>query len=156
MVGIHAELLKIHKGNQLDLQTLKAERQTLIAQSLVAGVYEKAVDRESAFEAIKGRTQSRMAEPAQAKEAVQTMSKTVARDQPATTANGASSPQPVPASQGGGFLDSLGNLLGGGARRTRTSAGEQLVKSAASAVGREVGRQIIRGVLGGIFGGGRR
>jgi len=133
-----------------------AERQTLIAQSLVAGVYEKAVDRESAFEAIKGRTQSRMAEPAQAKEAVQTMSKTVARDQPATTANGASSPQPVPASQGGGFLDSLGNLLGGGARRTRTSAGEQLVKSAASAVGREVGRQIIRGVLGGIFGGGRR
>jgi hypothetical protein len=35
------------------------------------------------------------------------------------------------------------------------SAGEQLIKSAASAVGREVGRQIIRGVLGGIFGGKR-
>ena len=68
----------------------------------------------------------------------------------------APAPAPAPATQGGGFLDSLGNLLGGGARRTRTSAGEQLVKSAASAVGREVGRQIIRGVLGGIFGGGRR
>jgi hypothetical protein len=49
----------------------------------------------------------------------------------------------------------LGSLIGGGARRTRASAGEQLFKSAASAVGREVGRQIIRGVLGGIFGGKR-
>ena len=55
----------------------------------------------------------------------------------------------------GGLLDSLGSIFGGGARRTRTSAGEQLIRSAASSVGREVGRQIIRGVLGGIFGGKR-
>jgi hypothetical protein len=55
-----------------------------------------------------------------------------------------------------GLLDGLGDLLGGGARRTRASVGEQLIKSAASSIGREVGRQIIRGVLGGIFGGSRR
>jgi hypothetical protein len=53
-------------------------------------------------------------------------------------------------------LDSLGDMLGGGTRRSRAGVGEQLLKSAASAVGREVGRQIIRGVLGSILGGGRR
>ena len=52
----------------------------------------------------------------------------------------------------GGWIGGLGSILGGGAKRTRASAGEQLVKSAASAIGREVGRQIIRGVLGGILG----
>ena len=50
----------------------------------------------------------------------------------------------------------LGDMLGGGARRSRASVGEQLIKSAASAVGREVGRQIIRGVLGSILGGSKR
>ncbi|MBK7549174.1 MAG: DUF853 family protein [Rhodoferax sp.] len=115
------------------------QRKTLIANSIVTGVYEKVADRESAFEAIKGRTQAHMADEATAKEAVDKMSKTVAKEQPAQA--------------GGGILDSLGSLLGGGARRTRASAGEQMFKSAASAIGREVGRQVIRGVLGGIFGG---
>ena len=32
------------------------QRQALIAQSLVAGIYEKVVDRESAYEKLKGRT----------------------------------------------------------------------------------------------------
>jgi hypothetical protein len=59
-------------------------------------------------------------------------------------------------SSGGGLLDTLGGLLGGGAKRTRASAGEQLIKSAASSIGREVGRQIIRGVLGSILGGSKR
>ncbi len=60
------------------------------------------------------------------------------------------------ASSGGGLLDTLGGLLGGGQKRTRASAGEQLIKSAASAIGREVGQQIIRGVLGSILGKGKR
>ena len=115
------------------------QRNTLVANSIVAGVYEKIVDRESAFEAIKGRTQARMADEATARESVDKMSKTVAKDKEPDS--------------GGGFLDSLGSILGGGVRRTRTSAGEQMVRSAASAIGREVGRQVIRGVLGGIFGG---
>jgi hypothetical protein len=62
----------------------------------------------------------------------------------------------APAAPERGMLDGLGDLLGGGTRRTRASAGEQLFKSAASSIGREVGRQIIRGVLGSIFGGSRR
>jgi DNA helicase HerA-like ATPase len=130
-----------------------AQRKTLIAESIVAGVYEKAVDRESAFEAIKGRTQARMADTATAQQKTEAMGKTIARQGGAAAAPDAA---PAPAeSSGGSLLDSLGSLIGGGARRTRASAGEQLFKSAASAVGREVGRQIIRGVLGGIFGGKR-
>jgi hypothetical protein len=54
------------------------------------------------------------------------------------------------------MLDELGDLMGGGRGRRRASIGEQLIKSAASSIGREVGRQIIRGVLGSILGGGRR
>jgi hypothetical protein len=42
--------------------------------------------------------------------------------------------------------------MGGGSKRSRMTPGEQLVKSAASAIGREVGRQVLRGVLGGILG----
>lgn len=109
------------------------QRRSLIASSIVAGVYEKTLDRNSAFEKIKGRTATRMAESS-----------------PEKSASGENS------STGGSILDSLGSLLGGGARRTRASAGEQLFKSAASAIGREVGRQVIRGVLGGIFGGSKR
>ncbi len=104
------------------------QRQALIASSVVAGVYEKTVDRESAFELLSKRTQEKQAqvEAAAQKE------------------------------EGGGLFDSLGGLLGGGPKRTRASAGEQLIKSAASSIGREVGRQIIRGVLGSILGGNKR
>ena len=116
-----------------------AQRQALLAQSLVAGVYERAVDRDSAFESIKGRTQARMASATDATAAPSTA--------PAST---------PPAAPERGLFDGLGDLLGGGTRRSRASVGEQLIKSAASSIGREVGRQIIRGVLGSIVGGGRR
>lgn len=116
------------------------QRQTLLTESIVAGVYEKTLDRDSAFEKLKGRAEQRPSASA---------------DQSAT-GGGAIAPS---AAQSGGILDSLssglGSLLGGGGGR-RTSAGEQLFKSAASSIGREVGRQIIRGVLGGIFGGSKR
>jgi len=115
-----------------------AQRQELITGSIVAGVYERVVDRESAFEALKGRAQNRM--PAEKAPAA---------------AGGKATAEPTSAPDRG-ILDGLGDLLGGGTRRTRASAGEQLIKSAASSIGREVGRQIIRGVLGGIFGGSRR
>jgi len=122
-----------------------AQRKALLDNSIVAGVYEKTVDRASAYEALKGHAQDRLAQ------------------EPVSTAAGASrAPNGVPASgqptaaPERGLLDSLGDMLGGGARRTRAGVGEQLIKSAASSIGREVGRQIIRGVLGGIFGGSRR
>lgn len=109
------------------------QRQALLGSSVVAGVYEKTVDRESAFELLATRTQQKQAQEKAAGE-------------------GAAAQK----AGGGGLLDSLGGLLGGGARGTRASAGEQLIKSAASSIGREVGRQIIRGVLGSILGGSKR
>ena len=130
-----------------------AQRSALVSDSIVAGVYEKMVDRDSAFEAIKGRTQSRMADPATAREKTDAMARTVNAGNVASTDKASAAPATgAPADSGGSIFDSLGNLLGGGARHTRASAGEQMFKSAASAIGREVGRQIIRGVLGGIFG----
>jgi uncharacterized protein len=127
------------------------ERKALLANSLVAGVYEQTQDRESAYEKLTGRTNERMASPEQAQARSREMANQNANQNgEATTEAGGNS--------GGMFSDmlgDLGNMIGGGTRRSRTSAGEQLVKSAASAIGREVGRQIIRGVLGGIFGGKR-
>jgi DNA helicase HerA-like ATPase len=114
-----------------------AQRKDLLDTSIVAGVYEKTVDRASAFESLKGKAPT----PA-AKEPVAA---------PASTGRTA----PPPATERG-LLDDLGDMLGGGTRRTRASVGEQLIKSAASQIGREVGRQLIRGVLGSIFGGSRR
>jgi DNA helicase HerA-like ATPase len=114
------------------------QRQALIANSIVAGVYEKMLDRESAFEKIKGRTETKLA------------------TKPTTSATHDRNDNTPAAPAGGGLLDSIGSIFGGGARGTRTSAGEQLIRSAASSVGREVGRQIIRGVLGSIFGGAKR
>ena len=126
------------------------QRKTLITESIVAGVYEKAVDRESAFEALKGRTQNRAPAAAEAEG-------DAAPAAPRTRA-GRAAPvaEPEAAPAGGGILDSIGDMLGGGARRSRASVGEQLIKSAASSIGREVGRQIIRGVLGSILGGSKR
>ncbi len=121
-----------------------AQRQALIAGSIVAGVYEKSVDRASAHEAIKARVEATMADEATAKEQAASMART-AKDQGGAAVD-----------DGGGILGSLGGLLGGGRSGRRMSAGEQLFKSAASAIGSEVGRQIIRGVLGGIFGGKKR
>ncbi len=124
------------------------ERAVLLKTSLVAGVYEKTIDRESAYERLGGRTDAHMADEATATEQAKHVD--------------AQAPESKPS---GGWFSGIGDMIGGalsggGANskgtRPRMGAGEQLIKSAASAVGREVGRQIIRGVLGGILGGGRR
>jgi Predicted ATPase len=110
-----------------------AQRRQLIQNSLVAGVYEKTVDRESAYEILKARA----AQAAQA-----------------AAAPPPQAPQQQPS--GGGILGGLGDLLGGGARRSRQSVAEAAVTSAARAIGSNLGRQIVRGVLGSILGGTRR
>ncbi len=124
------------------------QRKELQDNSIVAGVYETAVDRESAFEALKGRTNTRM-------DNAPVQSGATGSGGRMSTPTVSTPPAAEPQTERG-FFDGIGDLLGGGARRTRSSAGEQLIKSAASAVGREVGRQIIRGVLGSILGGSRR
>ncbi|MFA7292636.1 MAG: helicase HerA-like domain-containing protein, partial [Rhodocyclaceae bacterium] len=113
------------------------ERQSVVKGSLVYGVYEKAEDRESAYEKLRARTEA--AAPAPAAETAE-----------------------APAS-GGGWMESLGGLFGGGAAssgrpaaRGHESVVEAAAKSAARAIGSQVGREIIRGVLGSILGGGKR
>ncbi|MEO8171169.1 MAG: helicase HerA-like C-terminal domain-containing protein [Oxalobacteraceae bacterium] len=100
-----------------------AERRTVMAASVVAGVYEKTLDRESAYEHIKSRVLT---------------AETPQRGAPAAAA---------PDNSIGGML---GGLLGGGGSR-RESAVEAMLKSAARSIGSQVGRQIIRGVLGSLF-----
>ena len=139
--GVTERVYVLPPASQIGVITPE-HRQTLMAQSIVAGVYEKTLDRESAYEKIKGHAQARMSPKASPNSAEQTGK--------AVPASGAAAPAD------GGFFDNIGAIFGGGRSRTRASAGEQLIKSAASSVGREVGRQIIRGVLGGIFGGSRR
>ncbi|QHE93624.1 DUF853 family protein [Pandoraea fibrosis] len=117
------------------------ERAALMATSLVAGVYENAVDRESAYEKLVGRTQTRQP------------------DAPAT-GGGTTAPEGGAAS-GGGLLDavkdSLGGLLGGaGGSRRKDTAVEAMVKSTARTIGSQLGREIVRGVLGSILGGNKR
>jgi hypothetical protein len=110
----------------------EAERRVLIQNSLIAGHYEKQVDRESAFELLKARA-------AQAAEAAAAQAPAPARNAPES---------------GGGLGGVLGDLLGGRGGR-REGAAEAMAKSAARAIGSQVGRSIIRGVLGSLFGGKR-
>ena len=111
------------------------ERDSAIKGSLLYGHYEKAIDRESAYEKLKARA-------AQAAEAVA----------PTLSSQPQSQPQQV---GGGGILGGLGDLLGGGTRRSRQSVAEAAITSAARAIGSNLGRQIVRGVLGSILGGKR-
>ena len=130
------------------------QRQALLKNSLVAGVYEQTLDRESAFEKLTGRTSQRAGSGTT--EGTTEDPKTQTR-----SSNGKDTNSDSNSESSGGLLGSLGGLLGGGgggggSSRHRASPMEQLLKSAASSIGREVGREIIRGVLGGILGKSRR
>ena len=104
-----------------------AQRRALLTNSLVAGVYEKTVDRESAYELLTARA---------------------AQAQPAGGANAGST-------SSGGLSDFLFGSTGprGGQRE---GLAQTLAKSAVRTIGSTVGREIIRGVLGGLLGGRKR
>jgi len=118
------------------------QRKALVAGSLVAGVYEKAVDRESAYEKLKGRA--------------------VAGADAAPAGGSAARPVPTagqPAEAGGGLGGMLGEVLFGstGPRGGKHDGlAQTLAKSAARTIGSSVGRELIRGVLGSLLGGGKR
>ncbi|MBK9522637.1 MAG: DUF853 family protein [Rhodocyclaceae bacterium] len=121
-----------------------AERQAAIDGSPLAGHYEKAVDRHSAYEKLKAVPAAGAKPPVGAGDTPSTMP-----------------PAPAPAESGGGFFDTIGGMFGGGnsgtsTARTRESPTEAAFKSAARAIGSQVGREIVRGVLGSILGGRRR
>lgn len=113
------------------------QRKALLANSVVAGVYEKTEDRESAYEKLKGRA----AEAAAAGAAGSTGGAAGA-----TTASGGAM---------GGLSDILFGSTGprGGKREGLV---ENFAKSAIRTIGSSVGREIARGVLGSILGGKRR
>jgi hypothetical protein len=117
------------------------QRKALLANSLVAGVYERTIDRESAFEKIKGRAEA-------AGDAA-----------PPVKAGGKAAQAGAPAADEGGLIGGLKDVLFGstgprGGRREGLA--EAAAKSAMRSVGSAVGRQIVRGVLGSLLGGTRR
>ena len=125
-------------GSQLGPITAQ-QRQQLVAGSLVAGVYEKTVDRESAYEKLKDRAQS--------------------APDAATVAAGARSGAGAGAESGGllGGLNINELLFGSTGPRggKRDGLVQTMAKSAVRTMGTTAGREILRGVLGGIFGGKR-
>ena len=110
-------------------------RKQLIASSLVAGTYEQAIDRESAYERLKGRAGTAAAAP------------------PAQPAD-AAQPQ---ASKGWfeGLASTVGTIATAGTGRTGRgdSLVEAMAKSASRTIGTSVGRELVRGVLGSLLGG---
>jgi DNA helicase HerA-like ATPase len=115
------------------------ERRKLIERSIVAGAYEKTVDRESAFEKLKARAGTESAQP-------------IGGNAPAGATGTA------PASAGGvwgGLSDILFGSTGprGGRREGMVDA---MAKSAARSVGSSIAREITRGMLGSLLGGKRR
>jgi DNA helicase HerA-like ATPase len=122
-------------GSQLGPIT-PAQRQALVHGSLVAGVYEQTLDRESAYERIKGQATT---------------------NSQATPLPGQAPAAAEPAS--GGLMGGLSDMLFGstGPRGgQRDGVAQMVVKSAVRTVGSAIGREIVRGVLGGLLGSSRR
>ena len=99
-----------------------AERKAIIQSSLLAGHYEQVIDRESAYEKLKGRTTEKQSNAA-----------------PAQAGGGL-----------GDMLGGI--FGGGGTTTRRQGVGEALVKSVVRTVGAELGRQLVRGVMGSLMG----
>ncbi|MEO8935279.1 MAG: helicase HerA-like C-terminal domain-containing protein [Burkholderiaceae bacterium] len=120
-----------------------AERKALLASSIVAGVYEKAVDRESAYEIIRGRvaTSAAPATPAASPATVRTPTLPV----PGTA--------PAAASDGGLWSGVTSVLFGTTGPRGGHHEGvvDSMARSAARTIGSSVAREMVRGVLGSLL-----
>ncbi|NUZ05322.1 helicase HerA-like domain-containing protein [Piscinibacter koreensis] len=123
-----------------------AERAALISGSIVAGVYEKTVDRESAYEKLKGRAEASAGTPP-------------AIGGTAVPGSGGVAQPPAGGGDGSGVFGGLKDVLFGstgprGGRREGIA--EAAARSAMRTIGSTVGREIVRGVLGGLLGGGAK
>ena len=148
------------------------QRRGLIDGSVVAGIYEKPVDRESAFEMLRDRAGGGQAIPPEAHQAaaaVQPSAASVWNQGQVSPSTPTAQPSPGPAwNQGqvpqapaaqGGVWGGLSNILFGstGPRGGyHEGAIDGLAKSAARTVGSAVAREVVRGVLGSLLGSGRR
>jgi DNA double-strand break repair helicase HerA and related ATPase len=120
--GVTERAFVVPPGSQLG-PIGEAERAAAIAASPVAGHYEKAVDRESAYEKLKARTEQ------------------VAQEQAAQKP------------KAGSFAsDILFGRTGPRGGRQSQGLIEAMAKSAVRTVGSQVGRELIRGVLGSLLG----
>ena len=118
------------------------QRQQIINSSVLAGHYEKAIDRESAYEELR----TRAAE------------KTATTNAPSATP-GASVPAPAKDSFLNQVMGSIGSIFKptiGPRGGVHDSAATSMAKSAARAASSQIGRQVVRGLLGGILGSSRR
>jgi uncharacterized protein len=126
----------------------EAERKALLAQSVVAGVYEKTEDRESAFEKIKGRAVANATE----RQADGSSSGASNEKLPSSASSGSGRTTPDSSESGlgdrikDGVMGSLGGLMRGTGRKD--SILESVAKSAARSIGTRIGSAIVRGVLG--------
>ncbi len=152
--GVTQRVFVLPPGSQIGPITPE-QRQALLSGSLVAGVYEKTVDRESAYERIKGRA---VASPTTvpAGSASSSIGKSMREEAADAVRGGAADVATGAATQasGGWLSDLAGGLLKGSGRKD--SVLETVAKSAARSIGSTVGREIIRGVLGSILGGNNR
>ncbi|RMX04997.1 DUF853 domain-containing protein [Corticibacter populi] len=125
--GITERAFVIPPGSQIGPIT-EAQRQQLIAGSLVAGVYEKTVDRESAYEILAQRAQASVQE--------------------AEAASGQTTGI-------GGVINDF--LFGSTGPRGGKKDGlvQSVVKSTVRTQANRLGRELLRGVLGGLMGGGK-
>jgi uncharacterized protein len=110
------------------------ERRECMQRSALLAKYEKTVDRESAYEKLKGHTQEKQPPP----------------PQPQAPA------APPPAPGGNPVSDIIFGKTGPRGGRQSQGILEAMTKSAARSIGSELGRQVLRGVLGSILGSGRR
>ena len=135
--SITEKVFVLPPGSQIGPITAE-QRKTLIANSLVAGVYEKTQDRESAYEKLKGRSAATV-----------------------TNKSDGSTPESESAANSAtdDVMSGLKNALFGHTG-PRGGVHEGLVHSAARSavrsIGSSVGREIVRGVLGSLLGGGKR
>ncbi|QQS31726.1 MAG: DUF853 family protein [Acidobacteriota bacterium] len=107
------------------------QRQQLQNTSLVAGVYENAIDRESAYEMLTAKAEERAAAEAATKAQLEAQKEAekLAREERAA------------ARQPDTLVESIA---------------KSAARSASTSIGRQIGNTIIRGVLGSIFGGGSK
>ena len=148
------------------------ERQAIMQASPMLATYGTTIDRESAYEILRGKPAATQAAPGAIPAPPAGNGGLNANDwgnhggQPQPryeSAPQARQPEPAPQPEsGGGLLGGLGDILmgstgprGGKREGVLESAAKSAARGVAGTVGREIGKQILRGVLGSILGGRR-
>jgi DNA helicase HerA-like ATPase len=114
-----------------------ATRAQIIAVSPIAGIYDKAVDRDSAYERLRARVEAAAAPP----------------PTPQPRASTPTQQQPYPQSGGGLASEILFGRRGPRGGRQTQGLVEAMAKSAVRTMGSQAGRALMRGLLGSLLGG---